>query len=189
MLHRTSLLMSWLTGKRAHNLLISCLFSLTQVTCLLLSSISLLYRICYINIRILCLYIVLFFIFCSTFFFLALKLVLCPAVTLLLSLTPFWRFLLPPLLLLVSSSPSPPLYLAPRHLFCAMPQGPPGPQGSPHPQPPPPNSMMGPHSQVTLPFPLCGFFLCFLLSVAIRERWFSASRFGIRLSSVLHAAF
>uniref|UniRef100_A0A669DFX5 Single stranded DNA binding protein 3b n=1 Tax=Oreochromis niloticus TaxID=8128 RepID=A0A669DFX5_ORENI len=25
--------------------------------------------------------------------------------------------------------------------------GPPGPQGSPHPQPPPPNSMMGPHSQ------------------------------------------
>uniref|UniRef100_A0A3B4FGW2 Single-stranded DNA-binding protein 3-like n=1 Tax=Pundamilia nyererei TaxID=303518 RepID=A0A3B4FGW2_9CICH len=44
--------------------------------------------------------------------------------------------------------------------------GPPGPQGSPHPQPPPPNSMMGPHSQVTLPFSLIlsffftGFAMC-----------------------------
>lgn len=74
-----------------------------------------------------------------------------------------------------------------------MPQGPPGPQGSPHPQPPPPNSMMGPHSQVTLPFPLCRFFLffcsVFFFPVAIWERWFSALRFGIRVCSVLHAAF
>uniref|UniRef100_A0A7N8WL49 Single stranded DNA binding protein 3b n=1 Tax=Mastacembelus armatus TaxID=205130 RepID=A0A7N8WL49_9TELE len=39
------------------------------------------------------------------------------------------------------------LCLPPCFLFYAMLQGPPGPQGSPHPQPPPPNSMMGPHSQ------------------------------------------
>lgn len=36
------------------------------------------------------------------------------------------------------------------HFFSVTPQGPPGPQGSPHPQPPPPNTMMGPHSQVPL---------------------------------------
>lgn len=54
-----------------------------------------------------------------------------------------------------------------------MPQGPPGPQGSPHPQPPPPNSMMGPHSQVMLPLPLSLSFSLFLLSAVIWERWFS----------------
>lgn len=76
-------------------------------------------------------------------------------------------------------------------LFCAMPQGPPGPQGSPHPQPPPPNSMMGPHSQVTLPLPLSLFFsvfaICGHLGMLILSA--DASCFGIRLSPTLYAAF
>lgn len=72
-----------------------------------------------------------------------------------------------------------------------MPQGPPGPQGSPHPQPPPPNSMMGPHSQVTLPLPLSLFSLFFAIcghlgTLVLRA---DASCFGIRLSSALYAAF
>lgn len=77
----------------------------------------------------------------------------CPAVTPLLSFcpssvtsvsrSPFF-----------SLSPSSPLSSFLLLLMCATLQGPAGAQGSPHPQPPPANSMMGPHSQVTLPLPL-----------------------------------
>ncbi len=72
-----------------------------------------------------------------------------------------------------------------------MPQGPPGPQGSPHPQPPPPNSMMGPHSQVTLPLPLSLFLSVFAICCHLGTLVLSAdaSCFGIRLSLMLNAAF
>lgn len=70
----------------------------------------------------------------------------CPAVTSLLSLLLFCT----PFLL---------------HSFCTVPQGPPGPQGSPHPQPPPPNSMMGPHAQVTLRLSLSSSISLFFISI------------------------
>lgn len=103
-----------------------------------------------------------FYFFCATFWFLHSNCPLpcsnpaslsAPLLSLSVSRSLFLSSSHPPL------SPSSILLLA--SLFCAVPQGPPGPQGSPHPQPPPPNSMMGPHSQVTLPLPLSLPFLCF----------------------------
>lgn len=91
----------------------------------------------------------------------------CPAVTSLLSLPLFCTSFLITL---------PPCSIS----FCTMPQGPPGPQGSPHPQPPPPNSMMGAHSQVMLRLSLFFSFLGVLVLSA------DASCFGIHHSSPLH---
>lgn len=167
MLHTAGLLMSWLTGKRAHILAISLsLFSHSRLSHLLalLFPVSLLYCVRYMKIHILFLYT-----FCSPHFFFFLHsncLLPCsnpasfsdPLLSLLFPFSlPLFCLILPLSLLLSSSLPL---------LFCAMPQGPPGPQGSPHPQPPPPNSMMGPHSQVTLPLPLSLFFsvFCYLRS-------------------------
>lgn len=91
--------------------------------------------------------------------------------------------------LFVSLSPLPPQSSSCFFIF-AMPQGPPGPQGSPHPQPPPPNSMMGPHSQVTLPHPL---FFCLFLSGCCHSGTLvlsaDASCYGICLSLMLAAAY
>lgn len=161
MLHAAGFLMSWLTGKRAHILSISLsLFSHSRPSHLLalLCSVALFYCVQYMKRSILFLYI-----FCATLWFLHSNCPLPCSNPASLSLPLFCHFCFSlPLSLFVSSSalsPSSVFLLA--SLFCAMPQGPPGPQGSPHPQPPPPNSMMGPHSQVMLPLPLSLFLLCF----------------------------
>lgn len=165
MLHAAGFLMSWLTGKRAHIFSISLsLFSHSRLS-------HLLALFCSVSFTTFSTFKSYFCTFLHHTLVLALQTVLCPAVTLLLSVPLFCQlcFLLP-LSLFVSSSPPSIFLLA--SLFCAMPQGPPGPQGSPHPQPPPPNSMMGPHSQVTLPLPLSRFFsVCCLRSFG--NAWFS----------------
>lgn len=158
MLHAAGFLMSWLTGKRAHILSIS-LFSHSRLSHLLalLCSVSLFYCVPYMKMSALFLYI---FKKKLRHFGSCAPTILCPAVTLLVSLPLCCHFFFS---LLSFSSCHPPLWPSSifllASLFCAMPQGPPGPQGSPHPQPPPPNSMMGPHSQVTLPLPPFSLFL------------------------------
>lgn len=189
--HTAGLLMSWLTGKRAH---IFCFFSLTQgqVICLLLSAQFLSCTVWFINL------LFIFFVgrgwggFFSPCFFFSLS-IFCPALTLPLSLPLLCRcFLLPRshFCLILPTLPPRFFFHAP-FLFCAMPQGPPGPQGSPHPQPPPPNSMMGPHSQVTIPLPFSLFFSVFAICSHLGTLVLSAgaSCFGIRLSFRLLLVF
>lgn len=155
MLHVARFLMSWLTGKRAYILSIFLFLSLKAVICLFFSAQSHTLTVWYMNKS---------FIFCTFFIFFAphfgscTPTVLCPAVTLLLCLSLFCHFGFSLPLSLSSHPPHcPSCIVLFASSFYVMPQGPPGPQGSPHPQPPPPNSMMGPHSQVTLPFSLILF--------------------------------
>ena len=94
MLHAAGLLMSWLTGKRAHILSISLsLFSHSRLSHLLalLCAVSLFYCVWYMKINILCCtFFVLFFF--APHFGSRTPTVLCPAVTLLLSLPLLFYF-------------------------------------------------------------------------------------------------
>lgn len=143
MLHAPGLLMSWLTGRRAHILTISLSLPV------LLRLRHLLAPLCRVSLVLDSVHgkqHLIFVPFCHTWF-LALKLF---SACNLLYLPLFCTSVSCPLFLFLSHPPPLPPLVFLHALFCVMPQGPPGPQGSPHPQPPPPNSMMGPHSQVTL---------------------------------------
>lgn len=167
MLNTAGLLMSWLTGKRASILPISLCSLQGWIICSLLSSQSPVQYTAHGNMHLT--------FTRSSHFIPCAQTVSCPAVTSLLSLLLFCT----PFLL---------------HSFCTVPQGPPGPQGSPHPQPPPPNSMMGPHAQVTLHLSLSSsislffyFYLCIYMGTLVLSA--GASCFGIHRSSVLCLVF